>query len=197
MGADLNTYTVSEDLTTEQVRKHFKEKQQELCYEYGNDGYAGHLGIKPGLSIKSLVFDSEDEAYDYIQENSDKWDDAIAVRFKAVVKKPSKSGRILQERYERLRDEVDNFESDVLREIKKAKSKNIGCKKCGSSIARKFLKSLSCPICNSYQQFVTPTNIKKYNRLKERRNVAQGRLIHVQQKDAAGHHWAIGGWCPC
>lgn len=70
-------------LTTAELTKAYAEKQRDLRHQYGNDGYAGHLGIKEGLSIRNVkVFETEDAACEWIDNASGKWDPAVAVKCK-------------------------------------------------------------------------------------------------------------------
>jgi len=65
-----------------QFHKKYAAYCEEQCYQYGNDSYAGHLGIKSGrpqdisykFKGKSLRGKAYYEACELIDENSDKWD---------------------------------------------------------------------------------------------------------------------------
>ena len=70
-------------LTTVELTKAYAKRQEELRHEYGNNPYAGHLGIKTGLVIRNLEpFETEREACVWIDNASGKWDPAVAVKCK-------------------------------------------------------------------------------------------------------------------
>ena len=79
MGAVYSSVRIQAD-TQEELRNKFSELQDFLRYERGADYYAGHLGIKRGLTISENKFNNTDEAGDYLCEESDKSDPAVAVQ---------------------------------------------------------------------------------------------------------------------
>ncbi len=87
MGAHFDSYSLR--ASEKQLRQHHTQLQEELCSQYGNDTYAGHLGILPtGLNILTKqCFKSFDEAYDYIQDHHSKWEVALAVSYREKRKK--------------------------------------------------------------------------------------------------------------
>ncbi len=62
----------------------FSEACEDARYEHGHGGYTGTIAEFNGIGKwKDLLLDSEDAAEDFIEENHDKWDPAMAVSFKA------------------------------------------------------------------------------------------------------------------
>ncbi len=70
------------DLTIKELKSKFAEMQDEAAYENGHS-YSGDINMAPGLDLKlEKVFNSYDEASDYLNGTVKKWENAIAVRFK-------------------------------------------------------------------------------------------------------------------
>jgi predicted RNA-binding Zn-ribbon protein involved in translation (DUF1610 family) len=192
MGAQFDTYYPN---TTDvrQAKDLFYGRQQELCEQYGNDSYAGHLGIKDGLTIEDTLFNTEQEALDWLHENNNKWGSAHLVKYKGKVKKPYAKSKSTLERLNRLRLELQTFDKTVVKGIRAAKSKTIGCKSCGSSISRSHLHSVECPVCGQYDAFLTKTNKEKEARLRKTIRELQSRPVETREVD--GEVLLIGGWC--
>ncbi|EDM25790.1 hypothetical protein LNTAR_15277 [Lentisphaera araneosa HTCC2155] len=87
MGANFNCYTFRG--TEKQLAKHHNQLQEDLCVRYGNDTYAGHLGILPfGLDLqRKTVYKSFDEAREYLEDSHSKWDQAQAIPYRDKRKK--------------------------------------------------------------------------------------------------------------
>ncbi len=194
MGANFETHEAG-NCDTETLRDKFRELQEELCRQYGNDAYAGHLGITTGLTVSNKKFDSHEAAEEWLMENADKWDDSVAVQYASKVDKISKTGQVIIDRYNKLDKEFSGFDNTTLQAIKKAKSRTIGCKNCGSSISRKHLSSVNCPVCQRVQAFVSNTGKKQKDRLRERRAEAFTQTRNTTHTKTSGYVWLIGGTC--
>ena len=84
MGACFNSVQFDGNLTEDQLRKQFSAYKNEQEYEHGHDAYNGTLATTSGLKVCHTVFQNEREADDYIEKNTNKWESALAVRFKVV-----------------------------------------------------------------------------------------------------------------
>jgi hypothetical protein len=84
MGACFNSVQFDGNLTEEQLRKQFSAYKNDQEYEHGHDAYTGTLATTSGLKVCNTVFQNEREADDYIEKNTNKWENALAVRFKVV-----------------------------------------------------------------------------------------------------------------
>ena len=62
--------------TEEEVRKRFAELQDNCRYENGHS-YSGGIGMLAGVSRKVYQTTTEDSAIDYIEENCEKWGQAL------------------------------------------------------------------------------------------------------------------------
>lgn len=82
MGACNISMKIKGDKTSAEVRKAFNERQESDREEYGTDSYNGTFSTVHGLKITSLLFDTPQEAYDYLDTKIEKYEPAVAVRFK-------------------------------------------------------------------------------------------------------------------
>jgi len=196
MGSQFNTYEPGEDTDIEQIKIEFAAHQEDCCYEGGRDAYAGHLGIKNGLRVrKDKIFEDLDAAVDWIDLHNCKWDAADCVPYKSKVTGYDAASRKIVNQIARLKKELDEFDATIVKELKKAKSKTIGCKRCGSSINRKYLDALHCPICNKMDAFCTSTNKKRFERLKAKIQTLKDKPL--VEKKVNGVRYVIGGNCSC
>jgi hypothetical protein len=192
MGAEYCTFYPRGE-TPEEIRKEFYAKQEELCEEQGRDAYAGHLGICPGLDIEDKVFNSEQEAEEYLEDNCIKWENALAVSYKQAGQVADAAGKKLKERQRKLQQQIDSFPAERLADIKAAKSKTIGCKCCGSAISRAYLRTIRCPVCSD--SFFTKTDNARLTRMGKRLRDLQ--RIPVSKKAGVRKQYIIGGACAC
>jgi hypothetical protein len=77
MGACFNTMTAKG--TPQEVRKAFEQKQEQDRYENGHV-YSGGLGMAPGLTFTNKTFDDTRDAYEWLADHAQKWDNALAVK---------------------------------------------------------------------------------------------------------------------
>lgn len=81
MGANFITIILDGDLTKKDVKEHFKDAQDRSLMEDGNS-YSGEIGMANGLEFSSWdVFESYDEASDYLAITCKKRGPAIVVRY--------------------------------------------------------------------------------------------------------------------
>lgn len=79
MGACFETVTIKAKNEIE-LRDKFAQMQRDLCYQYGHDTYAGHMGIVEGLEVRHKTFTTRREAVEWLDNNCEKWREAIAVK---------------------------------------------------------------------------------------------------------------------
>jgi len=84
MGACFNSVQFDGNLTEDQLRKQFSSFKNDQEYEHGHDAYNGTLATTTGLKVCNTIFQNEREADDYIEKNTNKWENALAARFKVV-----------------------------------------------------------------------------------------------------------------
>ena len=80
MGAEFNTYVY--EGPESRLAAHHRRVQHELRIQYGNDTYAGHIGIMPdGVDKAPKTCASCQEAVAMIEVHHNKWQRAMAVPF--------------------------------------------------------------------------------------------------------------------
>lgn len=192
MGAEYDSYH-SHHADKESVEEEFEQLQQEYCAEKGDNTYAGHLGIKPGLHFIDTVYPDATAADDYIAEQNDKWEAAWAVPYHRVGQIPTAKGRKLIEARSKINRQMMDFHDNVLVRIKAAKSKTIGCKTCGSSVSRAHLSSCSCPVCGKRGAFLTQTDKKRLESMSDKSDELRRRTVEKKTGKTIGY--VIGGLC--
>lgn len=68
--------------TKDALHNAFRDYHRELCYDNGHSGYTGTMAECPGLQILDITFNNPGDARDYVEQKAQKWDPAIAVRYK-------------------------------------------------------------------------------------------------------------------
>jgi hypothetical protein len=81
MGCNFQTMTVPGSASREDVVKAFDQAQDQDRYENGHN-YSGGFGMARGLTFESHTFYSRETAEEWLDRNAQKWESAIAVRFK-------------------------------------------------------------------------------------------------------------------
>ncbi len=199
MGAcfDYTTFAASDEKT---LKERFSDHQESLRIDNGSHAYAGHMGIAQGLTIHNKVFQNENEAIDYLEQNAQKWSSAIAVKvgdFKKCFPSTQTEKNEL-EKLNTLKATIDNWGKELIARAKSAKSEFRGCKKCGSKIATKFIKEHYCPVCSSHEFIETETDKKKYLNVtqKYKEQSAKVKKMEEKYKDInKKNKWVVGAWC--
>ena len=98
MGSCFN-YFVTKSKTVEDLKKHVNDTLSDARNEYGSDVYSGQMNNKFGVRVErnTVPFASENDAYNYVSENTAKWDEnVLAVPFhksvKVLTKEPTFEG---------------------------------------------------------------------------------------------------------
>jgi hypothetical protein len=100
MGACFKNVVWDGKLTYDEVKKKYQDMVNELLHMHGADAYNGTFTTCSGLAIQNgKAHGSEHEAYEWLCENAQKWENAIAVKFrdvkKVVPKPPSFGGKVI------------------------------------------------------------------------------------------------------
>lgn len=82
MGATNVSFTMAGDSNTKEVRERFDEIREECLYEYGHDPYNGTFSTIRDIKFSSETFDDIEKAEDYCLEKAEKWEYAIACKYK-------------------------------------------------------------------------------------------------------------------
>ena len=82
MGANFDARGYEGKYSFKEVISLFMDDIEESQWEDGHS-YSGCIGMLDGIDKKiSKVFDSHDDAYNYIEDNHQKWNGAWAAKFK-------------------------------------------------------------------------------------------------------------------
>jgi hypothetical protein len=100
MGACFSNTTFDGNITTKELRLQYDAYINDLLHEHGADAYNGTLTTTSGLIIEDRFFDTEKAAYDHVINNTQKWQEARAVKFRDVRteddKQPTYNGKPLR-----------------------------------------------------------------------------------------------------
>jgi hypothetical protein len=86
MGATFDSRNYKGKYTKDKILELFKTDVEQALYDYGHHGYSGTIAEKGHESVKidwqSKMFPTLERAETYIQEHSEKWENAIGVFYK-------------------------------------------------------------------------------------------------------------------
>ena len=116
MGACYNEMTLNGECSKNEVIAKFNERVDQDGYESGHS-YSGSFSQFSGLVFHDKLFNTRDEASDYVDEHSEKWGPAVCVRYKYA--KPTKRIIAHSEAIRKMNEQV----SEVLREVNSARLK--------------------------------------------------------------------------
>lgn len=198
MGSQLDTYIHPNNPTNQEIKDQFVSEQQDSISQYGNDTYAGHLGIKGGLTIDKKIYDSYADAEEEM-ENNDKWGSAWALGYHDDKCKINLSADKIRLKLRGIQNDINEFKKNTIADIRNTKSKTIGCKKCGSSVSRKFVHNLDCVVCSHDNAYATTTYLKRLDAKKAKWTKVKQDLTDSASKAKIGKgiSYLVGGYCPC
>ena len=190
------------DMDATQLRAKVDELMAQDAWEDGNS-YSGSWGVKRRLTIEFTVFESVEQAKEYVSEKSDTEDPLYAVRAMhyAPKSKPKKL-LALEENLTRLGREINRFPNTLVQRVKSGKSKTKGCAHCGSSVAVVYIQHEHCPVCKK-EFLYTETDRKRLKRLIDKREallktITDFKRAGIEALRAKGKEprvWVVGGWC--
>ena len=70
------------NMTIQEVKKAFQERHARDIVEYGTDAYNGSWSTIQYVKVIDKVYETQNEASDYCLDNAEKWEYAIAVKYK-------------------------------------------------------------------------------------------------------------------
>jgi hypothetical protein len=222
VGANLDTRTYSDKLGQRGIADQWAIDVENSRYQDGIS-YSGQIGML-GPNISKWYdhnFKSEAEAENWLSENQDKWDPAIAVSFTQQVRTKEYVAKYDAGR-KKLEAELDKqivkFTDIVKRFADKfvtIKAQYCTCKKCGSKLNHDYLKpsiptnfllkfkwdvskytGVACPVCHEpmYAEVA-------YSRIKGAYKKVQKALDDYNNFEVepmvnnAEKGWVVGGWC--
>ena len=175
-----NVYTeiYDENVNKKNVQNFWDEKAARDDYEEGCSG------LSQNIRWINYLCENEEEAEKYIKENDSGWYDQLAVKFKCYKNiKPSKALMELIRREKETVEKLNYTENNI--HYKNVKSSFVSCKKCGSKLATKYIKSNYCPMCNDdLRPNTTLSTIQRYKEnLKEIRKRIKEENLKIQKKN--------------
>jgi|ETNvirenome_6_85_1030632.scaffolds.fasta_scaffold00371_11 hypothetical protein len=224
MGAQ--SYTVTYSFSDkEKVSQAWKSLCENDARESGSGAYAGNSTTMGGhVNFYNKLFSSEEEAYEWVLDNHQKWGDPYACSF-YIPKTPGeraekKSKRAQEKLVQEEKKKVDWMNNEVQTFLGR-KSELVSCKCCGSKLSRKHLADVrftslgthltyvnqfgpgpvygklpKCPLC-SYS-LISDTAQKKYKRLTERVSKAKKDWEEsLKPSPSKKVGWVVGGWAAC
>jgi hypothetical protein len=202
MGAH-DCLTVFKTDSEAKVRKGWALMQEDAAEEDGHGSYSGTCATmrgKPRFHDKKLA--GEDAARDFVLENHDKWDAAIAVSFYLAAKPGQRKIAAIKRANDKLNSACNALAAlkvTLTDDLLNRKSAFISCRKCLSKLSREHLSASrgrshsECPLC--YGSLLSATALKriataeaKSNQLREARNEAH------KDEPSKKLGWLVGGW---
>lgn len=199
MGACFDSVTFKA-CDVETLHQKFEDYQDSMRCENGSDSYAGHIGIANGLNVSTMVFKDTKAANEYVSNRAEKWGAAIAVKvgdFSKVFPVTTTEKKEVAKLKE-LENKYKNWDTDLLVRVKQAKSTQRGCKKCGSKISVKYVRSINCPVCGDVHFVKTETDNKNFKTLQVKLKEQQTKVATMSKKydeKNKNNCWYIGAWC--
>ena len=199
MGANFDSVTFK-PCSKEELKQQFEVVQNEMCAEHGHDTYAGHIGIAAGLTISSKTFKNQNDAYDWVSENAEKWENAVAVQvgdFSNVFPK-TESEKKLAQTFNQLDQSLKNWDKDIVTRVKSGKSQQRTCQTCASKVSVAYIKTNYCPVCGNTHFLQTDTDEKKLATLKAKFKDVQTKVNEAKKKyneKNKNNFWFVGAWC--
>jgi hypothetical protein len=170
MGTDFLTKRFEGNLTASQVRELVVEKIRNSCENnHRNEDYDGYSGTwgeaSAHCNTHDRIFESESEAEEWLSNTAQKWEGAEAVRYRTSPQVPSEKQAAYKAEREKAaaaskklqalkakQDKIKASFAAVAEDVKKIKiqiniqhskstSNLFKCSGCGSSIAKKFIKT--------------------------------------------------------
>lgn len=138
----------------------------------------GASGLPGKIRWLSPVFDTQDEAEEYIRQNDRNNYDQLAVRFRVPGKRSSRTDAL----WAKFQTEKAKFrEVNAKLHFIGAKAEFIGCKNCGSKISSRYLTSNCCPVCRADMR--PETVLKRLKAMSEKIEKIWGEYQESQKKD--------------
>ncbi len=181
MGHSINYIEVEEKAN----RKHVMEDIQEVAERYG-DGYHSRMTWHDNVS----PLQSKDEAKTFIEAHDNGLYDDHAVRFydySAAVK----TDKIKE--YETRLSELMTAKQEYIAEhsVRKFQANYIGCAKCGSKIAKAYLRGERCPVCG--KDLRAQSTLNRIDSFNERIDGCRDKIEaeKMKQKSKAKIKWLV------
>lgn len=176
MGAEFQSITIERG-SEDDVRVAFEKQVEEDEWEYGHRSYTGSFTEFHGLDIRPHIFNSFELAEEWLMENAEKWESALAVRFKniKVTKRMIAHEAAIRKLYER--------NSNAINKVTEAKHKAMVNK-------RKNVPAYVTKALEQQKAVFAITEPKIAERQKAIKDIITKSASKVKKTS-----WLIGGWC--
>lgn len=190
MGARFLATRIAGDSAT--VREEFERMQADDAFSNGHE-YSGGWNMATGIKFLDVSFADEDEAYEWLADRAQKWEEAIAVRLSQTV--TTKRTRDIRERLRAVEQDLSDLPQAIARRIQRQKSKLRTCPDCESRIAVHMARTDQCPVCNSEAFAWTATDAKTKERLQQKTARLRKQLREIGEGQAnKDGEWYVGAW---
>lgn len=192
---EMKTRTFPYNYSKEKILKEMSDLYKR-CDEY-------HHGISRIDWDESKVFSSEEEAYNWLLVNRFGDYEQIAVPYTEIVslEEQIKGKPRLESTYKKILDMNEKAEkaAQEYHELNNAfhfrdtKSELIGCKNCGSKLARKYLEGNKCPVCGHDlrpQSLLDRIAVKKA-KVREYRKKSSDLMKEFKKKLKSEKYWIV------
>ena len=136
------------------------------------------------------IFESEDQAYSYINEIDNGFYGGYGVKFYDYSK--VKDTKKITELKSKLA-EIMHKQSEYINahHVKDFKASFIGCSKCGSKLSKEYLISDKCPVCHN--DLRAESTLERIASFKNRAKECQEKILQEtqKQKDKANIFWLV------
>lgn len=224
MGA--HSYTVTYKFSSkEKVSSAWESLCEEDAYESGSGAYAGNATtMGPNVVFYNNLLSSEEEAYQWVIDNHQKWGRPYACSFylpKASGERAKAKIKRAQEKLVEAKKKKLEFMNGEINAFVNRSSELVGCKGCGSKLSRKYFSLSSnlvslgthhvysdggysirfgrlpkCPLCS--HSLISNSANARLARLDERVEKANEAYLEAQKPAPSKNvGWVVGGWAAC
>lgn len=204
------------DCNKETLKKWVRDASEEDAFAHGNE-YSGYWNMCRGLVIEDKIFNSFEEAEEYLQENTQKWENLLAVRAKTPATLPNRATlnasaqaqfnhhtakiAAIKKSLSQTQSTIFNFDLEIVNKWRRGKSKFKTCPACESFLRVAYLTRHRCPVCN--QEFPrTATEQAAFETAKNKVAALEAQLVQAEKsaRKAVGVPetevvWVVAGWC--
>ena len=176
MGACFNSLELDGKLSKEEVIAKFNAKCDQDGYDCGHS-YSGSFSEFRGLVFHDKMFNTGDEASDYVEEHGEKWGPAVCVRYKHA--EPSKMLLNHDKARAKLQRKIWDAEAYLGESKRKAQINNRSTKPAYVTKAEERLERI--------KESIQPKIDERTEKI-----VTIRQALGAKSKDV---RWYLGGWC--
>lgn len=197
MGAQDISLHLKGKRTKQQIEKAFKQQQKiDAEYRGHQEGYSGDFQTVNGVDYHlDKVFPNEGAAMEYCLENSEKWENVVAVYYINNFKYSKKTER-LAKKVDELNAKIREIETKNLEKLKK--KTHVTCKDCKSRLNTQYVRT-SCVLCGVKLISSTKTDVlnRKIGELKI--EIEEQKRLDEQKAKANSKNvdTLLAGWGAC